>query len=213
MSNWLKKQLGPSKATGVDPDIHAEPSSSSVEMTDAESGFSKQQAHAEVKAFTEVHKLDPNMPESVMSEAKYALDAKDSKAEVELADSYLLEDSPYPEVRAAVPPTDDMDMPTNTVRVWIIGMIFVTLGSGLNMLFSMRAPSIVITAIVAQLISFWVGKGWAAVMPTRVFTTFGRKWTLNPGPFNIKEHTVITIMSNVSFGGGQAYATSILIAQ
>ena len=34
---------------------------------------------------------------------------------------------------------------------------------------------------------------------------------LNPGPFNIKEHTVITVMSNVVYGG--AYATEIIAAQ
>ena len=27
----------------------------------------------------------------------------------------------------------------------------------------------------------------------RVFRTFGCNWTFNTGPFNIKEHTVITV--------------------
>ena len=135
--------------------------------------------------------LDPNLPEKPLD----------------------FEDSPYAEVRASVPPTDNPDMPCNTVRVWIIGMIFVTFGSALNMFFSMRSPSISISSIVALLLSWFLGRAWSAVMPTREFTTFGKKWTLNHGPFNIKEHTVITIMSNVSFGGGQAYATSALIAQ
>lgn len=30
-------------------------------------------------------------------------------------------------------------------------------------------------------------------MPSKVFNTFGVRWTFNPGPFNIKEHTVITV--------------------
>lgn len=30
-------------------------------------------------------------------------------------------------------------------------------------------------------------------MPTKVFNTFGLRWTLNTGPFTIKEHTVITV--------------------
>ena len=34
---------------------------------------------------------------------------------------------------------------------------------------------------------------WARVMPTRQFNTCGIKWTLNTGPFNIKEHAVITV--------------------
>jgi hypothetical protein len=65
---------------------------------------------------------------------------------------------------------------------------------------------------VAQLVSFPVGVGWAKVMPTRQFNTFGLKWTLNPGPFNIKEHVLITIMANVSFSGGAAYSTDTLEA-
>lgn len=50
-------------------------------------------------------------------------------------------------------------------------------------------------------------------MPSKTFTTFGRQWSLNPGPFNMKEHTIIVVMANASFGGGAAYSTDILIAQ
>lgn len=51
------------------------------------------------------------------------------------------------------------------------------------------------------------------VLPNREFHTFGLKWNLNPGPFNIKEHAVIVMMSNVSIQGGVAYATDVLLAQ
>lgn len=51
------------------------------------------------------------------------------------------------------------------------------------------------------------------MLPTTVFTTFGKQWTLNPGPFNVKEHTVIVMMANVSIQGGVAYATDVLLAQ
>jgi hypothetical protein len=51
----------------------------------------------------------------------------------------LEENSPYPEVVAAVWNTDE-DVPANTFRAWVLGMIFVTLGSGCNMLFSLRVP-------------------------------------------------------------------------
>ena len=44
----------------------------------------------------------------------------------------------------------------------------------------------------------------------RVFNTFGLRWTLNTGPFTIKEHVVITLMSNVSIG--YAYSTDALLA-
>lgn len=42
------------------------------------------------------------------------------------------EDSPYPEVRAAVANTDDPDIPVNTLRVWIIGLMWAILIPGLN---------------------------------------------------------------------------------
>jgi OPT family oligopeptide transporter len=118
----------------------------------------------------------------------------------------LEENSPYPEVRSAVRPTDE-DLPTNTIRAWVLGMILLTIGSGLNLLFSLRNPSIQITSIVAQLVSFPLGVLWEKTLPNREFNTLGLKWNLNPGPFNRKEHALITIMANVSFSQGAAYST------
>ena len=48
-------------------------------------------------------------------------------------------------------------------------------------------------------------------MPEKHFHTFGMRWSLNPGPFNVKEHSVIVVMANVSFS--VAYATDIILAQ
>ena len=38
-------------------------------------------------------------------------------------------------------------------------------------------------------------------------------WSLNTGPFNMKEHALIVIMTNASFGGTYAYSTDVLLAQ
>ncbi|KAI5296448.1 hypothetical protein KEM52_002407 [Ascosphaera acerosa] len=120
-----------------------------------------------------------------------------------------VEDSPYENVRAAVRPVDNGEV-ANTVRAWILGMIFVTVGSGLNMFLSMRNPAISFPALVIQLVVYPIGCLWAKVVPKRVFTTFGIRWTLNTGPFTIKEHAVVTLMSNVSIG--YAYSTDALLA-
>jgi OPT family oligopeptide transporter len=64
--------------------------------------------------------------------------------------------------------------------------------------------------VVILLLVYPVGCLWARVMPTRTFTTFGRTWSLNTGPFTIKEHTVITLMANVTYG--YAYSTDALLA-
>ncbi len=120
------------------------------------------------------------------------------------------EDSPYPEVRAAVRNYDE-DVPANTVRAWAIGLALTVAGASMNTLFSLRQPSISIGPLVAQVVAYPIGHAWARVMPAREFRTFGVPWSLNPGPFNIKEHAVITVMASVSFA--VAYSTDIILAQ
>ncbi|KAK6458856.1 OPT oligopeptide transporter protein-domain-containing protein [Scheffersomyces xylosifermentans] len=131
-----------------------------------------------------------------------------------LADEYATvtveDDSPYPEVRAAVPSTDDFNLPQNTIRAWVIGIAMTTLGCGMTLLFSLHAPQVTISTFVTSILAWPIGLLWADWVPN--WKIFGAE--LNPGPFNIKEHTIITIMANVAFGaGGAAYATDILLAQ
>jgi len=107
---------------------------------------------------------------------------------------------------------------------WLLGLLFTVLISGLNQFFSMRYPSIQITALVAQLLALPAGKVCERIFTARYFTitlpniiprkgTWTRQYrfTLNPGPFNVKEHCLITVMANVVAGG--AYATDIIAAQ
>lgn len=72
-------------------------------------------------------------------------------------------------------------------------------------------PSVAISALIAQLIALPAGKFLEWVLPTRQFSTFGFVWSFNPGPFSVKEHTVITIMANAVYT--DTYATSIFAAQ
>jgi OPT family oligopeptide transporter len=151
--------------------------------------------------------VDPNYPED--KRESLILDSS-SVDDAEIFSVKEEEDSPYPEVRAAVHNYDE-DVPANTFRAWAIGMTLVIVGASMNTLFSLRSPSIGLGALVAQIIAWPLGHGWAKVMPTRQFNTLGLKWSLNPGPFNIKEHSIIVVMASVSFSA--AYATDILLAQ
>ena len=45
------------------------------------------------------------------------------------------EDSPYPEVRASVSNIDDPDMPTLTVRMWLVGLVLSLAGRFVPLLF------------------------------------------------------------------------------
>lgn len=79
------------------------------------------------------------------------------------------------------------------------------------MLTTCTDPSVYISGLVAQLVSLPCGKFMEWVLPTTRFNTFGYVWSFNPGPFNIKEHTLITVMANVVAGG--AYATDVIATQ
>jgi OPT family small oligopeptide transporter len=157
------------------------------------------------------HHWDPNLPEDVVEELDEALHTSDAKTQVTIAHE-LLDNSPYPEVRAAVPNHDEGGA-VNTIRAWTIGLIFATIGSALNMLFSMRQPYIVIPSYIAQVVAYPVGKAWEKFVPAKRFRVFGREFELNPGPFTKKEHAIVVIMANATFGGGAAYATDVLLAQ
>ncbi|KAI0662504.1 OPT oligopeptide transporter [Cubamyces menziesii] len=121
------------------------------------------------------------------------------------------DESPYAEVRAAVPNTDDPSLPVNTFRVWFLGIILSSFLSALNHFLLPRWPSVAISALIAQLIALPAGKFLEWILPTRRFNLFGFVWSLNPGPFNVKEHTVITIMANAVYT--DVYSTSIFATQ
>lgn len=185
-------------------------SSEGSTSTDAVGDVSQLEAQDQLRKVQLHHLNDPNLPDEFVDEVAGALASSDPTAAAEEV-QHLIEDSPYPEVRAAVNNFDE-DVPANTIRAWVIGMLFTTIGSGLNMLFSMRAPSIIITTYVAQLLCHPVGLLWTMVLPNRQFNVMGLKFNLSPGPWNKKEHALVVIMANVSFGGGSAYSTDIILA-
>ncbi|KAF8493687.1 OPT oligopeptide transporter [Russula emetica] len=128
----------------------------------------------------------------------------------------LEDESPYPEVRCAVANTDDPTMPSSTLRAWVIGLIWAILIPGLNQFFYFRYPSVAIDQLLNRilrdkffpmLLSLPIGKAWARYLPNISF--FGIP--LNPGPFTIKEHVIITIMADV--GSDPAYANDIIAVQ
>lgn len=82
------------------------------------------------------HQWDPNLPQDTLDEIHEAVNTGDHEKAAEIDKSFV-QDSQYESVRAAVRNTDGGE-PANTVRAWILGMFFTTVGSGLNMFLSMR---------------------------------------------------------------------------
>ncbi|KAL0353321.1 UNVERIFIED_CONTAM: Oligopeptide transporter 3 [Sesamum angustifolium] len=113
------------------------------------------------------------------------------------------------EVALVVPETDDPSLPVMTFRAWVLGLASCIILIFLNTFFIYRTQPLSISAILMQIGVLPIGKFMAATLPRKQYTVFGRwSFSLNPGPFNIKEHVIITVMANcgVSTGGGDAYS-------
>ncbi|KAI0963130.1 hypothetical protein AcW1_000298 [Taiwanofungus camphoratus] len=94
---------------------------------------------------------------------------------------------------------------------WFLGVLLSVVMAGLNHFFLERYPSLAISSLVVQLIALPLGKGMEWLLPKTRFNTFGYVWSLNPGPFNIKEHTVITIMASAVYQ--DVYVTTVFATQ
>lgn len=160
--------------------------------------------NVKLDTFNKEHQNDPNLPDRLLEDVKDVAQAHDLQGELQI-EHVIIENSPYPEVRAAVR-NYDQGGPANTVRAWVLGLLLVTISSALNSLFFLRYPSFALSSLICQLIAYPLGRAWAAWLPNWKFTWFSGtkfqlKWQLNPGPFNMKEHTVITVMANCALSG------------
>ncbi|EIN12782.1 OPT-domain-containing protein [Punctularia strigosozonata HHB-11173 SS5] len=167
------------------------------------------------------HNHDPNFPSRVLASARRFLEDPSVREdpveyhklfeELKVEAALIKINSPYAEVRAVVDNHDDPTMPSSTFRAWFIGLIYVGVGAFINQFFSIRQPGIGVGSNVAQLLAYPAGRLLEAILPTKKFTLFGQEMSLNPGPFNLKEHMVITIMANVGFSA--PYTNNVIFVQ
>jgi OPT family oligopeptide transporter len=125
------------------------------------------------------------------------------------------EESPIEEVRLTVTNTDDSTLPVWTFRMWFLGLLSCCLLSFLNQFFAYRSEPLVISQITVQIATLPLGRLMAAVLPSKTFKIPGfgaKRFSVNPGPFNMKEHVLITIFANAgsAFGSGSPYAVGIV---
>lgn len=123
--------------------------------------------------------------------------------------------SPIEQVRLTVPNTDDPSLPVWTFRMWFLGILSCCLLSFLNQFFAYRTEPLIITQITVQVATLPIGRFLATVLPKTKFNIPGfgsREFSFNPGPFNMKEHVLISIFANAgsAFGSGSAYAVGIV---
>ncbi|KAJ7208264.1 OPT-domain-containing protein [Mycena pura] len=215
----LEKAPGLIDIDGIATDIQAV-SEDLLEAAEYAQTMTSEEIQDTIHRIVDEHGDDPNFPQAVLAAANRYLsdsDLKDNPVEYQrLYDELKVEaammviNSPYPEVRAVVDNHDDVRVPANTFRVWVIGTVFVAAESFLNQFFSIRFPNILVFPNVAQVLAVPLAK-LLELLPTTEYSTFGYTWCLNPGPFNPKEHMLITIMANAAYA--TPYTTNIVWVQ
>ncbi|KAF6153816.1 hypothetical protein GIB67_001049 [Kingdonia uniflora] len=121
-----------------------------------------------------------------------------------------IDDSPIEQVRLTVPIADDPTLPVLTFRTWVLGSIACVVLSFLNQFFGYRQNGLYISSVSAQIVVLPIGKFMAATLTKKQIRIPRTKWSfsLNPGPFNLKEHVLITIFANA--GSSSVYAVNII---
>ena len=99
-------------------------------------------------------------------------------------------------VREIVPLEDDPTIPVLTFRYFLLSVIFIVPGAFIDTMNSFRTTSAAYSIFFVQIACHWVGKWLAKVLPDKK-VGFGRyKFSLNPGPWSIKETAMITITAS-----------------
>jgi len=103
----------------------------------------------------------------------------------------------YPEVRSVTEPTDDKDIPCETLRAHLLGYMWAIIAQFTNSLFNSRWPAITLSSAVAQILLYPCGKALAWALPDWGFNFRGQRVYLNPGPWSYKEQMLSTIIVDV----------------
>lgn len=99
-----------------------------------------------------------------------------------------------PYVRRIVSFTDDTELPTITFRYFLLSFLFIVPGAFLSQMSSFRTTYAPYSIYFVQIASSYVGQ-WLEILPAwQVKVPFTKKgFNLNPGPFSVKEHVLVTI--------------------
>ncbi|KAF8942795.1 hypothetical protein BGZ47_006117 [Haplosporangium gracile] len=120
------------------------------------------------------------------------------------------ENSTIEAVRLVVPLTDDPTLVALTFYFWVLSFFFAALASIVNQYYYFRTSRGGFPLYFVNLTSYVLGVALAKILPQGSIAIYGHTMSLNPGPFNIKEHALIGIA--VSTASITAYAIDIITA-
>ncbi|KAI0028897.1 OPT oligopeptide transporter [Vararia minispora EC-137] len=112
---------------------------------------------------------------------------------------------------------DDPTLPIHTFRMWFLALGLSCFAAVLGELFYFRPQTVYVSGLFLQVFAYILGRGMEflpgpnnRIERLRTKDTWFWRW-INPGPFNIKEHVAISIMSTTA--SDQAIAIAVFAAQ
>ena len=146
---------------------------------------------------TDTPEVIQNAPqESDLEKPPFVFTTKDASGNEEAIpeDDPRVADIPH-YVRRIVSFEDDPTLPTLTFRYFVLTIFFVVPGAFLSMMSHFRTTYAPYSVFFVQIASSYAGVWLADILPAWTvkvpFTSWG--FSLNPGPFSVKEHVLITI--------------------
>ncbi|KAL7747726.1 OPT superfamily [Sorochytrium milnesiophthora] len=115
-------------------------------------------------------------------------------------------------VKTMLSTTDDVNTPSFTFRVWLLGTFWCCVLGWINSLLYFRTNTFGINSYVSIMLSYPVGKLMARTLPATTFNVpLLGECSLNPGPFTVKETVLIYIMG--STGAASLYGLDNIFVQ
>ncbi|KAF9088306.1 hypothetical protein BGX27_002722 [Mortierella sp. AM989] len=99
-------------------------------------------------------------------------------------------------VRELVSMDDDPTLPTVTFRYFVLSTFFISLGAVISQISWFRTTSASYSMFFVQIVSYWLGNLMARSLPAKDINLGLFKFNLNPAPFSIKEHVLITLAAS-----------------
>ncbi|KAF9735171.1 hypothetical protein PMIN06_001512 [Paraphaeosphaeria minitans] len=97
-------------------------------------------------------------------------------------------------VRQTVSLEDDPTLPTITFRYFVLCILFIVPGAFLSQMSHYRTTQAPYSIFFVQIACHYVGHGLAKVLPAwQIKLPFGYGFNLNPAPWSIKEHVLVTL--------------------
>ncbi|CAG8654930.1 14982_t:CDS:10 [Dentiscutata erythropus] len=121
------------------------------------------------------------------------------------------EDSVVKMISAAANTNDDPSLPCLTFRFWVLSTLFTALGAAVSVFYYFRSNYVNYSIFFVILASYILGKFMEKTLPTKKFYIKNWEFSLNPGPFNYKEH--VCVAASAVAGGVSAYAVDIISIQ